>query len=253
MTERHRKALAALARKKHRDQTGTFLLEGVRTVEAAVQAGAPLVEVVVTSVASAEPRVETLLVKVAVPIHTVSERMMAKLSDVQTSQGILAVAQQPLVSAADLFDKATVLALDGVQDPGNVGTVLRTAAWFGVDAVLAGPGTADLFNPKVVRASMGGLWDVRLARTQDLWAWLGEAQARGFTRYGADLDGTSLADWQPQRPSVLVLGSEAHGLQPAVHAALDECLTIPSAANRCGVESLNVGVAGGILMSRWVG
>ena len=253
LTARRRKEIASLTRKKHRDHLGQFLIEGVRAVEAAVAAGAPLVELLVSETVQAEARVQVLLAEVAVPVYVVPERDLARLSDVQTSQGLLAVACPRLLPEAHLETLDTVLALDGVQDPGNAGAVIRTAAWFGVEAVLAGPGTADLFQPKVVRATMGGLWDVHLAQTADLPAQLAHLRRHGFACYGADLHGTPVQAWRPRRPSVLVLGSEAHGLASGVQTLLAERVCIAGATQRTATESLNVAVAAGILIYAWMG
>lgn len=230
-----------------------MLVEGVRSVEAAVEGGARLVQVIVSEDVRHEPRIRALLGRLDVPIHVLTPREVDALSDVQASQGVLAVARLQRTSEAELTDCATVLALDGVQDPGNVGAVLRTAAWFGAQAVLAGPGTADFFGPKTVRAAMGGLWDVRLAQTSDLTEALWRLRTSGFSLYGADLGGTPVRHWQPRSPSVLVLGSEAHGLSPDVRALLEERVSIQGAEGRRGAESLNVAVAAGILMYRWLG
>ena len=253
LTARRRKEIASLTRKSHRDRLGQLLIEGVRAAEAAVAADAPLVEVLVSETAQAEARVQALLAEVIVPVYILPERDLARLSDVQTSQGVLAVASPRRFPEARLTSLDTILALDGVQDPGNVGAVIRTAAWFGVDAVLAGPGTADFFQPKVVRASMGGLWDVHLTHTADLPAQLAQLHAYGFACYGADLHGTPVQRWRPRRPSVLVLGSEAHGLTSDVQALLAERIAIAGATERAATESLNVAVASGILVYAWMG
>ena len=253
LTERRRKEIASLGRRKHRVRLGQALVEGVRAVEAAVAAGAPLVEVLVTEAAGQDPRVAALLARAGAPVHRLPERDLGRISDVQTSQGLVAVVETATCPGDRLMACRSILALDGLQDPGNVGTILRTAAWFGVAAVLAGPGTADFFNPKVVRAAMGGLWDLCLARTDDLPAALARFRAVGFACYGAALDGVDARTWAPRSPSVLVLGSEAHGLSTAVAAGLDACVTIAGAPDRRGAESLNVGVAAGILSFRWLG
>ncbi len=253
MKERRRKEIASLSRRKGRERLGQMLLEGVRSVEAAVQAGAPLVEVIVTEAAQSEARVRALLTKADAPVHVVSAREAARLSDVRTSQGVLAVARTTLCPEETLHTHRSVLALDGVQDPGNVGAILRTAAWFGAEAVLAGPGTADYFNPKTIRAAMGGLWDLRLARTADLPAALARLRQSGFHLYGAALDGLDARAWTPAPPSALVLGSEAHGLSPEVAALLDARVAIAGAPDRRGTESLNVAVAAGILAYQWLG
>jgi TrmH family RNA methyltransferase len=251
LSVRRRKEIASLSRRKDRDRLGQLLIEGVRSVEAAVAAQAPLVEVLVTPTAQALPRVATLLQQVAVPIHCLAEADLARVSDVEASAGVLAVARIQRFPTDLLPTLHTLLALDGVQDPGNVGALLRVAAWFGLDAVLAGPGTADFFNPKVVRAAMGGLWDVHLATTDDLPGTLAHLRQHGWTVYGADLHGTAVQDWHPARPAVLVLGSEAHGLHPDVQACLDERVSIPGDPRRQGAESLNVAVAAGVLAQAW--
>lgn len=253
LSNRRSKEIASLAKKKYRERLGQFLIEGVRSVEAAVEANAPLVEIILTEAAQEDKRVQVLIQAAAVPVHVVSERDLEKLSDVQTSQGVLAVARTELIPEGRLPSCSTILALDGVQDPGNVGTLIRTAAWFGAEAVLAGPGTADVFNPKVVRAAMGGLWDVPLARTDDLATCLATLREAGLACYGADLEGTSAAHWTPRTPSVLVLGSEAHGLSTEVQALLDERIAIRGTPRRAGTESLNVAIAGGILVYAWLG
>ncbi|MEM6648331.1 MAG: RNA methyltransferase [Bacteroidota bacterium] len=250
MTQRRRKAIAALAQKKYRERSKQFVVEGVRAVEAAVLAQAPLVEVAVTEAAAQSERVAAVLSRVDAPVHPLRALDFAKLSDVQTAQGVLAVVEMQDASVADLRDVPRVLALDGVQDPGNVGTLIRTAAWFGVGAILTAPGTADVYNPKVVRSAMGSLWDVRLVRTQDLADAL---RTLGRPSYGADLDGTSVGTWAPASPSVMVMGSEAHGVSAAVRTVLSEAIVIPGVATRQGTESLNVAVAGGILMQAWTG
>jgi TrmH family RNA methyltransferase len=196
LPERRRKEIASLVRKKYRERLGQFVVEGLRSVQAALDAHAPLVELVVADTVQRDARVQALLAQAAVPAFVLPVRAFERLSAVQTSQGTLAVARATPFPAAGLAGLQAVLVLDGVQDPGNVGTVMRTAAWFGVDALLAGPGTADYYNPKVVRAAMGGLWDLHLAGTDDLAGSLRRLQAAGFGLYGADLEGTEAAAWQ---------------------------------------------------------
>jgi len=253
LSRRRKHAISQLTRKRIRDTAGEMLVEGVRGVESAVAAGAPLVELVVTPEAAAAPRVAALLEASGVPIHTVSAEEMRDLSATETSQGVLAVVETRLVTTEELSTVATMLLLDGVQDPGNVGTMLRTAAWFGVDAVVAAPGTAGFFGPKVVRAAAGSLWDLALCQVDDAAALLADLRRSDFRCYGADLYGTPAKHWAPASPAVLVMGSEAHGLSPAVRDALDEPVAIPGSASREGAESLNVAVAAGILMHAWQG
>lgn len=254
LTRRRNKDLASLGRKKHRDRLGEFLVEGARSVESAVAAGAPLVEILVTDEARDDERIRSFLDHSGVPVHVVAAKDLARIADTATTQGVLAVARLERIETDAL--SGAIVALDGVQDPGNVGAILRSAAWFGADAVLTGYGTADPFGPKAVRAAMGGLWDVKIAATDDLTANLRQLQNRGYAVFGADLDGEPVSTWAPQRDVVLVLGSEAHGLSDAVRSLLDGRVRIATSQNADaarGVESLNVSVAAGVLLHRWLG
>ena len=257
LSNRRRKAIAALTRRRGRRRHDQTIIEGRRALDAALDAGAPLVDCVVTDEARAEPAVQALLDRLTVPVYTTDAETMAQLTDVSTSQGLVAVTERRLVAPGALLDAlpdtGSVLLLDGVQDPGNVGTLLRTAAWFGADAVAAGPGTAGLYGPKVMRAAAGGHWALRLTRTDTPGALLDALRRDGWGLYGADLQGVRADVWAPTPPSALVLGSEAHGLSPAVLDLLDTSVSIPGAPHRPAAESLNVAVAGGILVYEWIG
>lgn len=254
LTRRRLREIASLARKRTRDDLGQCLVEGVRSVEAAVLAGAPLLEVLVTEEAAEGPRVAEVLARFGGAVHIVAAHELERVAETQTAQGLVAVARIERAAPEDLA--GAVVALDGVQDPGNVGAIVRTAAWFGASAVLAGPGTADPFGPKAVRAAMGGLWELDLAATDDLAASLAQLRARGLPIHGADLEGEPARSWAPPREAVLVLGSEAHGLSEEVGRLLEGRVRIAppeGAAPRRGVESLNVAVAAGVLLHRWLG
>jgi TrmH family RNA methyltransferase len=257
LSNRRRKAIGALTRRRGRRRHDQTLIEGRRALDAALAAGAPLVDCVVTDGALDDPEVQSLLDRLSVPVYTTDAATMAQITDVATPQGLVAVVERRLVPADALPDRlaadATLLLLDGVQDPGNVGTLLRTAAWFGADAVAAGPGTAGLYGPKVMRAAAGGHWALALTRTDQPGALLDTLRRTGWGLYGADLQGVPADDWAPRSPSALVLGSEAHGLSPAVLDRLDTPVALPGAPARPAAESLNVAVAGGILVYEWLG
>lgn len=250
MTRQRLKDLASLSRRKGRRQLDQFLVEGVRSVEAALEADAPLVEILVAHDALDQARVAELAASAAVPVHRVALHELERIGDAQTSQGVVAVSRS--VVRRQLEARGPVLVLDGVQDPGNVGALVRSAAWFGGAAVLADARSADFEGPKVVRASMGGLWDLELVRVPDLGPALDALRSEGRAFWGADLNGTEVSSWRPAPSDVLVLGSEGHGLSEAVAARLTGRVSIPGAASARGVESLNVGVAAGILLHHWL-
>jgi len=257
MTRRRLLDLAALHRRRGREAQGAFLVEGVRSVEAALAAGAPLTDVVLAD--DAPPRALALADAAraaGVPVEVVGPREMARVSDAETAPGVVAVARR-IVRDALPPGASRVVLLDGVQDPGNVGAAIRTAAWFGAEAVVADARSADPEGPKAVRAAMGGLWDVALVRVPDLAPVLDALAADGVAAWGADLGGVDVAAWAPGERSAVVLGSEAHGLSDAAGARLAGRVTIPpvTAADARGTgrgtESLNVTVAAGIVLHAW--
>ena len=229
------------------------MLTGWRLVEAAVQGGADLAHVAATPDQWARPDLQRLLEACPETTrYTADADALNAVAPVATVQGVLATVRIPPMPTEAIWPEAhTALVLDGVQDPGNVGTLIRTAAWFGVNAVVAGPGTAGLFHPAVLRAGMGGHWDLTLARHDALPDAIADARRAGFVCYGADFAGTPVQYWHPVNPSLLVIGSEAHGLSPALLDALDEPVSISGTAERAATESLNAAVAAGIVMHRW--
>jgi len=246
-TARQLKEAAGLSRRKNRDETGLFLVEGWRSVLSAKEAGAHIQQIF---------RAPSLVVTDGDDalrgerVYDISDREMARLSDVKTPPGILAVVRIPESAHADTLPEKT-LVLDGVQDPGNVGTLIRTAAWLGIRTVVLGPDSADPWSPKVVRSTMGGLWDVDVNRVTDLVTWLDRAQLMGASIWTADMDGEPVSAWRPGTPAILVIGSEAHGVSDAVRQRATGAVTIPGPDGKKGVESLNAAIAGGIIMSHW--
>ncbi len=230
-----------------------MLVEGRRSVQSAIEADAPLVELLVSESHLADQDFWSLLAGSSIPVYQLSEKDARRIATVETHQGILAVAKIELPAFEAFEQMNTVIALDGVQDPGNVGTIIRTAAWFGVQGILAGAGTADFFNPKVIRASMGGIWDVQLGRVDNLAQSLQALKSSGFSLVSADLEGEALKSWKPAGRIALVIGSEAHGVSAEVGGLAAQKVTIPGAGRKGGTESLNAGMAAGIILHHWLG
>lgn len=251
LSKRMSTTLTSLQSRPNRQRAQLSVLVGIRAVEAAVQGGARIGHVIGTETAFNAPRFRQLDLP-DVPRYIADTDTLDKLAPVASAQGLLATVRISLHNAASVLERATTaLLLDGVQDPGNVGTLIRTAAWFGVDAVVAGAQTAGLFHPSVLRAGMGGHWDVALARHDDLSETVALARRAGMTCYGADMGGTPVQYWHPVQPSLLIVGSEAHGLSAARLDAIDEPVSVSGSADHPATESLNVAVASGIVMHRW--
>ena len=234
--------------KKVRDSERLFLAEGERTVlELSTAMPHSLIALIKTDDSSSLP-ISTERVFIA------SEKQFATLSDTEHSQGIIGIFEQPQLSSQTFFKtlkektSSVVLVLDDLQDPGNLGTMIRTAAWFDVDAVIASGGTADFFNPKVVRSTAGSLFALSLYRSSSLCEDLVRLQQVGFTLYGASLNGQDFLETSFAAKTALVIGNEANGISEHVRRALNVEVNIRGNARH--VESLNAAVSAGILLSR---
>ena len=242
------KRLRALKSRKGRAESGLFLAEGVRLVEDLLHTGiVPQMALVAPSLEDS-PRGAALARTLRARARTVevTERELAELAGTDTPQGVAVAAEIPRRRLRDVLlpDRALVLVLDGVQDPGNFGTVVRSAAAFDVACVLTLPGTVDAWNPKSVRAAMGSSLRVPIVDVgvPDAIEWLRDSGCRIL---GADAAGVSAEEIDRAPRTALVLGNEGAGLSDAIRAALDAVVAVPI---RGDVDSLNVGVAAGILL-----
>lgn len=226
------KEIRALGQKKFREERGLFVVEGEKLVEEALRSGFDVV---------AHYRVEDI-----------GEETMGRISQLTHPSPALAVVRRPAPVEPVLAPDELVLALDGVRDPGNLGTILRIADWFGIRQVLASPDTVECYNPKVVQATMGAIFRVRVHYC-DLPALLRCPIKPGMTNvYGTFLEGDNIYQTPLTRGGILVMGSEADGISPEVAAVVDRKLFIPPfPADAHTSESLNVAVATAICCSEF--
>ncbi|EGW37321.1 RNA methyltransferase [Desulfosporosinus sp. OT] len=244
------KYVVSLQRRKAREEAQLFVIEGWRFVEDAVCRNAPIKKVYVCQKRESLEwdSIQETLRERKIPFEEVDERVLRKMSSTEEPQGILAVVRQAHNSWSEIhIDKHSVLLiLDGIQDPGNLGTILRTALASGVRYVCLTPGTVDLYNPKVLRSTMGALFSLVLLpgkRPEDI---LGFCRERGLSVFMGDIQGSSLYQTVlPDAPLALVVGNEGKGPSPLFRSADVQRVTIPMAQ---GVESLNVAIATGILL-----
>jgi len=238
--------------RKYRKQEKRLVVEGVRLLEEVFKSGFCPDFVLWTDKVMQQERGKALLEQAAslkIPLFRISERELKELAATKTPQGVLAVVPQPewrtekfLETAEGLF-----LALDRIQDPGNLGTLIRTSDAVGVNAVFLSWGTVDLFNSKVLRSTMGSVFRVPVIADVELFDLLEKMRNLGFFVVAADPGGKKVyyeADLKSPR-LVVVIGNEAHGIDSSLLALADEVVQIPL---RKGVESLNAAVAAGILL-----
>ena len=229
LTKAELQHLRSLREKKHREALGLFAVEGEKVVGELLAANFPFVEIYATP---AWPGAKTLLI---------TDEEMARVSHFPTPSSVLAIGQiirVPLTTGA--LDRGFTLALDGVQDAGNVGTLLRLADWFAFDRVVLSPDCADLFHQKVINASMGSFARVT-AHTVELAPTLAATKAPIL---GCELAGEDVHALPALRDAVVVIGSEGRGLSPAVAARITRRVTIPRFG---GAESLNAATAAAIV------
>jgi RNA methyltransferase, TrmH family len=229
-----------LLTKKEREKTGLFIIEGFHLVEEALKSGIHLVELIVDEKKELPPswNVDNI------PITIVTEEIMKTICDTETPQGIAAVCKQFTYDHID-WGIANVLLIDAVQDPGNVGTMIRTADAAGINAVILGEGCVDLYNPKVIRATQGSLFHLPIIRG-NLREWIQTLKEKHVHIYGTALEnGEDYKQVEPKKPFALLVGNEGSGVNKDLLQLTTKNLYIPIYGKS---ESLNVAVATGILL-----
>ncbi len=237
------KYIRSLTQKKFRDEYGAFVVEGEKMVAEAVKSGFEVEKIW----RAGEIGTET----------------MARISSLSSPSPVLAVVRKPENIridgtedlAAAIGKKGLFLALDSIRDPGNLGTIIRIADWFGIDAVFAAPDSVELFNPKVVQATMGAIFRVKFHYC-DLLALADAAEDAGGKLYGTFLDGQDIyrrpLSSGEDSPAVIVIGNESNGISPQLGARIRERLFIPSwPAGAQTSESLNAAVATAITVAEF--
>lgn len=232
---------ALMGRPKERREANAFVVEGVRLVEEAVNSNWGIQFALYDETLSERGKslVENLKSK-SIDVEMVSKNLMKSLSETETPQGIIAVLKVSSLSVSNSPD--FILIPDQIRDPGNLGTLLRTAAATGVDVILLPPETTDAFAPKVVRAGMGAHFRLPIRSME--WEEIRE-QIKDLQVYLADIDGKSCWETDLRQPLTLIIGGEAEGASEEARKLATQKISIPMTGN---VESLNAGVAGSVLM-----
>ncbi|GAB3223143.1 RNA methyltransferase [Hymenobacter seoulensis] len=237
------KYVHALHLKKYRLRHGAFLVEGGKSVRELLSSGILTERLILTADFHEKIRKE---LPIGVPVDIVSEEELTRLGTLSTNTTALAIAKLPEETPLKPAPGQLLLALDQVRDPGNVGTLIRLADWYGLGGVVCSETCADPWAPKTVAATMGSFTRVPVWQ-RELPAWLSALPA-ALPVYGADLHGDNVHRLTLQPTGVLVMGSESHGLTPEVEACLTQRLHIPG---RGQAESLNVAVSAAILLDNF--
>ena len=226
------KLVRSLSQKKFRDESGLFVVEGEKLVREACESGFEVVSIFRT--------------------EDIGEDAMARMTLLSSPSPVLALVRKMETPALEDLQPGLILALDSVRDPGNLGTIVRIADWFGIKDILVSEDTVDIYNPKVVQATMGAVFRVRVIPCR-LPEALHKASARlGLPVYGTYLDGEDIYASRLTSDGIIVMGSESNGISKEVGLEVDRKLHIPSfALGRATSESLNVAVATAVTCSEF--
>lgn len=243
------KEIKSLYRKKERKKLGLFLVEGIKIVEEMVDKKYSFKKIVYTDSIFSTQDGKEIMSKIwdSKNLVKVTEKVFKEISDTENPQGILGVANIPVYEIKNLnLDNVNLLLyLDGVQDPGNMGTIIRTADAFDIDGIIMAEGCVDPYNPKVARATMGSIFRVPLYFTDDGIAEIKRLKAKDMKLYSSSLIGSVDIDELDFKRSIVAIGNESNGISSEIHNLSDKLIKIPMLGES---ESLNAGVAASIIM-----
>ncbi|WP_126650547.1 TrmH family RNA methyltransferase [Chryseobacterium aureum] len=230
------KVLQSLDKKKFRQKYNLFLVEGNKIICELFNSNIKIKEIL-----STDPQ---KLDRTDIPITHISENELKKISFLKTPKDSVAVCY--LAEEEKMEDKPIQLVLDGIQDPGNLGTIIRLADWFGIEQIICSEDTVDVYNPKVIQATMGSFTRVNVVYTH-LTEYL---SSTGNVNIGTDMEGQNLYAFDKPEKMNLILGNEGNGMRPETEKLLQKSISIPRFGKSQSTESLNVSMAAGIILGQ---
>jgi len=239
------KNIKSLHLRKNRDSSGLFVVEGVKMVSELLKS-----DFEIQGIYGTEKWMQGVMLKKGAKspaVQSISHSELSRISALKTPNEVLAVARIPerALNKSD-FD-GLALMLDHIADPGNLGTIIRIADWFGIKTIVCSPDTVELYNPKVVQATMGSLFRVKVIY-EELPRVI-EKFTQNIPKYGAVLDGKNIYMENLPEKAVIVIGNESHGISATIRSLIDRPVMIP--AVKAGAESLNASVAAAIILSEF--
>lgn len=245
------KNIKKLKDKKFRDEAGVYVIEGIKMIKEAIEEKTSIKKIVICEEClKAGDLEQKILYEIAkYDCIYVNSKVYNSLTDVVAPQGILAVIAKPNKDTKINYDQDIILALDGIQDPGNLGTILRTADSVNLKQILVTKNTADAYNPKVVRSTMGAILRIKIIETEDLAKTLKEAKKNKFKIVATSLDTNNSIYDISYNKKVIVIGNEANGVSKEIQELADNRVKIPMLGK---TESLNASVATGIMLYEYV-
>jgi TrmH family RNA methyltransferase len=236
LSRKESKYIQSLCHKKYREEEGLFIVEGVKMVDELLQSDYTIKKIYALQDWMASHNIKNL------EIVEVSEAELQSISALQTANKVLAVVEQKRLAVAPVIKNKLTIVLDGIQDPGNLGTIIRIADWFGITQIICSNDTVELYNPKVIQSTMGSFARVNIWY-KELNKFLENASVPVF---GALLNGKNIYEMQKPKEGFLIIGNESKGIRENILRLITQPITIPKKGN---AESLNAAVATAILLS----
>lgn len=231
------KLITSLSQKKYRQKHKLFIAEGVKVVNELLNSPFKLHQLYATSDFLVDDSINQ--------VQHISETDLKKISNLKSPNKVLALFEIPLVK--EIKNHGLILALDGINDPGNLGTIIRLCDWFGIETLICSKDTVDCYNPKVVQSTMGSLTRISIHYT-NLTEFL---SSQNLPTFIADMDGENVYDSNLPKEGILIMGNEANGMSDDVRKEVTNVLSIPRFGNTQKTESLNVATATAILLSEF--
>ena len=231
------KLITSLQQKKYRKQEQLFFAEGVKVVQELLHSNFELQDLFTTK--------QDFLTVPKNKVHAISEAELKKISALTTPNSCLAVFKIP--KAKEMVDKGLIVALDDVRDPGNLGTIIRLCDWFGIETLFCSEESVDIYNPKVVQATMGSISRVNVVYG-NLETFLSQTKLPVF---GTFMDGKNIYQEKLPKEGIIIMGNEANGISSSVEKLVSERIAIPRFGNLQVTESLNVATATAIILSEF--
>ncbi len=243
------KLIRSLELKKHRKEHNLFIIEGEKMVDELLASSLSITEIYATD--SYFHQISNIYQ--TLNINLITEKELGQISQLKTPNQVLALANIPSNNSSEYnIKQGLFLALDNIQDPGNLGTIIRTANWFGVTTIFCSADTVDAYNSKVVQATMGALFSTQVIYTE-LVNVFENAKNHNIPTYGTSLKGENLYTKPLPKNALIVMGNESKGISENTYSHIDEKILIPTFAEKNAnvIESLNVGIATSIVLAEF--
>ena len=242
------KNIKKLKEKKYRDLNNEYIIEGIKIIQEAIQENAKIKQIIICDDCEKNSNIsQEMMYEIAkYECIYVTNKIFTSLTDVKNPQGIMAIVEKNSSKEEEIdYNQDIIVALDDIQDPGNLGTILRTVDSIGINQILVSKGTADSYNPKVVRSTMGAIFRVKIIECEDLEKTLKEIKKHKFEILVTSLQTENSIYDIKYNKKVIVIGNEANGLEEKIQNMADVKVKIPMLGK---TESLNASVATGIIL-----